>query len=536
VLFVGIDASFLLNYLALFVYCPQNKLINMAWGISPYISEVVPLEDYNSDFYLTLIYHATENLGWHIGYFDHDGIIAYTNLSWPSYSEEISVRIKNNTAIVKSECVGVQGFFTDYGKNKKNIDLLFSEIDYVNYHLQDTLEKNTQELMDAVPEKQFLSLDNPPMSGKETLRSFFSAFVPKKDYFITPLLVLSNLLLYIISVVAMASLFMAAYAKGHLDEDFTSIRENVYLFLGYSERGLVLNGQIWRLATSTFLHFSVIHVASNMIALIYIGSMIESKLGRLNYLLLYLFTGIIASMVSVMWRDHGISGGASGAIFGLYGILLALSSTDFYERSARRALFISTAFFIGLNIIPIGEGIDHAAHFGGLVSGYIFGLISYATLHSKNQLIKKWGSPIAAFIIMAVFVSSGLILTPNYQLKKYASLIDKTEDFSGKMNDYFYGQDSLNRQQRLDTLEQKALPEIKVGGDISAALRTLVLPAKKKKIAVIRSEIITLECRFYKLLYLEFKEQNKTKYRPEINSITDNINTLREKGGNIESN
>jgi len=373
------------------------------------------------------------------------------------------------------------------------------------------------------------------MAGKETLRGFFSVFVPKKDYFVTPLLVVGNTIIYIVTMVTMSVLFMLAY-KGQLNGDINNITEKVYLFLGYSERSHVLNGEVWRLVTSTFLHFSLLHILGNMIALIYIGSMVESKIGRWQYLLLYLCTGTIASMVSVMWRDHGISGGASGAIFGLFGILLALSSTNFYERSARRALFISTAFFIVLNIIPIGEGIDHAAHFGGLISGYIFGLITYAAISGKNRFIQKWGSPVTAFIITIAFVIGGMAFTPNYQLKKYGHLIDESVTFRIKMNAYFYSDDSLSRQQRLDTLEQKALPEIKTGDSIVEALQNVSLPHEKKKVAIIRAKIVGLECRFYKLLYLEFKEQDKTKYRPEINLITDQINTLREQWGTIENN
>jgi len=63
----------------------------MAGGITPNRIVTIPLEDYNSDHYLTLLYQSMVNLGWHIGYFDHDGIIAYTNISWESYSEEVSV-------------------------------------------------------------------------------------------------------------------------------------------------------------------------------------------------------------------------------------------------------------------------------------------------------------------------------------------------------------------------------------------------------------------------------------------------------------
>lgn len=506
----------------------------MAWGISPYKHEVVPLEDYNSDFYLTLIYHAIESLGWHIGYFNHDGIIAYTNISWASYSEEISIRIKDNNAIIKSECVGYQAFFTDYGKNQKNLDLLFSEIKYIHFHLQNNLQESTQDLMNSVPEKQFLSLDDPPMVGKETLRGFFSVFVPKKAYTVTPILVIVNIAIFLVSFFSMAILVNLAFRSAQSGNvDVVDKLKSIYLFMGFSDRAQVLNGQVWRLLTNTFLHFSFLHILGNMIALIYIGSLIEPKIGRLNFISLYLCTGIISSMVSVIWREDGISAGASGAIFGLFGILLALCSTNFYERSARKALLISTAIFLILNITPIGKGVDHAAHFGGLITGYVFGLIAYASLKSENQLLKTWAAPVASLLIMAIFVSAGIKLTPNYQLKKYNDLISKTDVMTDDFNNYFYRETGLNDQQMRDTIEQKALPELTKFGNIGTIMSKLVLPAKKKKDAAFRSKLITLECHLYKLIYLEYKYNDHEKYRPAIVLTTDTINKVREDWGTL---
>lgn len=361
----------------------------MAGGISPDRRVTIPLEDYNSDHYLTILYQAMVNMGWHIGYFDHDGIIAYTNISWESYSEEVSARIIDNSVVIKSECVGYQAFFTDYGKNRKNLDRLLDEITYTDFHLQGYLEQTTEELMSAVPEKQFLTLNDPPMAGKELLHGFFSPIIPRKKYFITPLLVIMNTIIFIVTMTAIHLLISYAN-KSNLNHG-ENIFEKIYLLMGFSNRSQVLHGQVWRLVTNIFLHFSVLHLVGNMIVLVYIGSLIESKVGRWNYLMMYLFAGITASMVSVMWNGGAIAAGASGAIFGLFGILLALLSTNFYESSARKALLISTAIFVAYNIIPIGGGIDHAAHFGGLISGYLFGLIAYLGLNHKNQFVKKWG-------------------------------------------------------------------------------------------------------------------------------------------------
>lgn len=504
----------------------------MVWGISPYKTLIIPLEDYNATHYLTLLYTAFQNLGWHIGYFDHDGIIAYTDISWESYSEEVSVRVHQQQVIIKSECVGYQALFTDYGKNEKNLELLLAEIDYADFHLQHNLEKTAQELMDAVPENQFLQLDNPPMAGKEKLHSFLSAFTPQKDYFITPILVLINIAVYFIATLSIVFMIVLATKSGY---NGGNIFEKAYLIMGFSNRSLVLQGQIWRLLTNTFLHFSFLHLAGNMIVLIYIGSLLESKLGKWNYLLLYLFTGIMASMVSVMHQTQGIAGGASGAIFGLFGILLALLSTNFYEQNIRRALLISTGIFVAYNIIPSGPSIDYAAHFGGLVSGYILGLVAYAGLSHPKEAFRKWGIAVTGLLLCLSFITTAMLLTPDYRIKEYAHLNIEVNRLLRDIKDDFYMGDSVTRADRLDILNHKAMPEISDLYKTAAMYEHLTLPAKTKKVANVRAKIVRLECEFYNLLYKEFKYSDTLKYRPLINKNTEQLNTLRKQWVNFEN-
>lgn len=504
-----------------------------AWGISPRKTETIPLGDYNSDYYLTLMYHATVSRGWHVGYFDHDGIIAYTNISWPSYSEEVSARLKDNSVVIKSECVGYQGLFTDYGKNKKNLDLLFDEIIYIESHLKDNLEKSAQELIDSIPEKQFLSLDDPPMAGKEQLRGFFSPLIPRKKYFVTPILVIVNILVYIATFIAFNILLAHASGRQLNSAADETVYDQLYLLFGYNHRTEVLNGQVWRLVTSIFQHFSIAHLLFNMLALVYIGSLIECKLGKWNYLLMFLFTGVISSMASVAFHYTEISAGASGAIFGLFGILLALLSTDFYERSARNALLISTGIFVGFNIIPFGEGIDHAAHFGGVISGYLFGWMAYMGLTHKNQIVKKWGIALAGSALVIVVVSCGMIFMPRYQLGEFDALVQKMQKMTLDMDDYFYQKDAngnyvtLSPMHRLDSIQRYALPELENFKKLVPGFNKLRLPSIKEKAAKADAKLVVLLSQADQFLYLEIKEQNTEKYRPQVDSLTAIINDVR---------
>jgi rhomboid protease GluP len=497
----------------------------MAFGISPYKQTIIPLGGYDPDHYLTLLYNAMEGLGWHISYFHHDGLIAYTNISLESYSEEVSVRIKDNWAIIKSECVGFQGLLTDYGKNAKNLDKLFNELEYTDALLSNSLQERTQELMDSIPENQFINLDEPPMAGKEKLHDFIQAFIPQRYYFVTPILVLLNIAVYIFSAFALVALVAFAQKSGKLAIS-AHYFENLYLAIGFSDRPSVLHGQVWRLLTNTFLHFSPLHLVGNMAALIYIGSMIESKLGKWNFLLLYLLTGITASMISVSWHYYGVSGGASGAIFGLFGILLALASTGVYEANARRAILISTVIMVALNIAPVSSKIDNAAHFGGLVSGYVFGWIFYWGMVNRYHFSAKLSLAAAAFITLTV-VSLGLAFVPDYKIQDYNALVKKINITESAINRCYYGQYGKTHEEKLDTIEQHGKPLLTEFKKEARKLDQFKLPSKLKEESQIHSKIIYLECREFDLIYKESKEMNYYRYRPQMDSITNSINDLR---------
>src|SRR5499425_2958094 len=83
------------------------------------------------------------------------------------------------------------------------------------------------------------------------------------------------------------------------------------------------NGEWWRMFTAMFLHIGLLHLLFNMVALWNVGGFMERVLGPAGFLVLYLLSGLLGSVASVAWNPFVVSAGASGAIFGLYGGLLA---------------------------------------------------------------------------------------------------------------------------------------------------------------------------------------------------------------------
>ena len=131
-----------------------------------------------------------------------------------------------------------------------------------------------------------------------------------------------------------------------------------------------------RLVTSMFLHGGLMHLAMNVYGLLFAGMFLEPMLGSGRFASAYLITGTIGSMASAIFHDATVSVGASGAIFGLYGVLIVLMLRRKSDvPTAGNSLLISVLIFVGFNLFmgSIVGGIDNAAHLGGLVSGMLFG-------------------------------------------------------------------------------------------------------------------------------------------------------------------
>src|SRR5678809_608301 len=115
-----------------------------------------------------------------------------------------------------------------------------------------------------------------------------------------------------------------------------------------------------------------------------------------KYIIAYLATGIFASLASLWWHSEGInSAGASGAIFGLYGVFLALLFTNLIPKQVRSALLQSIGIFVVFNIVyGMRSGIDNAAHIGGLLTGMLIGFIFYLELSGRIMIRRSMAAPL----------------------------------------------------------------------------------------------------------------------------------------------
>lgn len=147
--------------------------------------------------------------------------------------------------------------------------------------------------------------------------------------------------------------------------------------LGANERTAVLAGEPWRLLTSMFLHGGFVHLALNAWGLYQLGSLFESWLGSTRMAVTYFVTGIAGSLASIAWTQVP-SVGASGAIFGLLGALIAFLLRRHAALSPQGKSILSQLVMWAVINVFFGfstPGIDNAAHLGGCAAGFVLGLM-----------------------------------------------------------------------------------------------------------------------------------------------------------------
>ncbi len=246
-------------------------------------------------------------------------------------------------------------------------------------------EEESDEYADANPipyaeENDEAQLDDTDASEQESpaeqkpersdLAEIISVLTPRKGHFATPILLDLNILVFICMVLVGAG--------------FSSFETTGLLSWGANSRPLVLEGEYWRLLTSTFLHGGLEHLIVNMLGLLFIGFFLEPVIGAWRFALSYLLTGLAGSLASIWWHPLSVSVGASGAILGMYGVAIALLLTNLLPGQLKRTSLLCFVAYAGYSLLSgLTGNIDNAAHLGGLLSGILIGLALYPRLKAN---------------------------------------------------------------------------------------------------------------------------------------------------------
>lgn len=164
---------------------------------------------------------------------------------------------------------------------------------------------------------------------------------------------------------------------------------SIQLAWGASFGPATQDGQWWRLGTAIFIHFGILHLAMNMWALWDAGNFVERIYGSSRFVALYAASGLVGNVVSLAIQgNRAVSGGASGAIFGLYGaLLIALWRERHFLHPREFAWLFWGAAGFSVAVVSFGllvPGIDNAAHIGGLATGALLGIAFHRPVRAAN--------------------------------------------------------------------------------------------------------------------------------------------------------
>jgi rhomboid protease GluP len=220
------------------------------------------------------------------------------------------------------------------------------------------------------------------------------AFVP----WLTRMLVATNVLVFLLT---------AAAGGGLLQADGQRLID-----WGTNFAPLTAAGEWWRLGAAMFLHFGVVHLLFNMWALWVIGSLVERLFGHSRFAAIYALAGLAGGLASMTWNPVANSAGASGAIFGVIGAQLAFFMRGGHRIPAEvvRAQRNSTLGFIAYAVVFgfVVPGIDNAAHFGGLATGFGLGWLLTRPLGRELSPRQARRGVLAAGVLSALVLTVGV--------------------------------------------------------------------------------------------------------------------------------
>lgn len=196
-----------------------------------------------------------------------------------------------------------------------------------------------------------------------------------------------------------------------------------------------LTGEWWRLVTSMFVHIGLIHLLLNGYCLFQLGTLAESLFGARRFAALYLLSGLGGSLLSLAIHPLTVAAGASGAIFGVAGALLALHKRKLVDRlPSMRAALRSIVPFVLYNLAAgLRPGIDNAAHVGGLMTGLALGTLLPLQTAADDSAQRRATQAISGVmaILVAAWVAVSRLQAPIARFHAAALLVDSGNASAG---------------------------------------------------------------------------------------------------------
>jgi membrane associated rhomboid family serine protease len=255
---------------------------------------------------------------------------------------------------------------------------------------------------------------------------------------------------FILGINGALYLLMVSATGGSFGSQFLALRDlGTLVAFGAKTNELLQQGEWFRLLTPIFLHGGLLHLATNSWALWVVGPLVERLYGPVRFSALYLLAGVggvVGSYVGSGSRaPYTPSVGASGAIFGLFGVLLVFAFKyrrelpPLFQRSIRSGILpvILLNLFLGFSL-PF---IDNGAHLGGLVTGALVAfLLPYLPLRASRDVVglraeigRTVGVGVALLLVLVAFVSAYRHRQPHLarrtvEVQRFLAGIDRADE------------------------------------------------------------------------------------------------------------
>ena len=296
-------------------------------------------------------------------------------------------KIRKKTFSLKMKTLNI---LTDVGENVDR-EKKFDDVDIIYYTDEDNLLKN------EIIKNEFRDLKNNLTYTEEGFNLFFKITQDinmknnKENMEAEKILEPKKPIVTFIIIGILVLMFLMQFV-------FTPI--DLLYYLGV-QKDLVRYGEIYRLLTGAFLHLDILHLLCNLYALYVVGKLSESYFGKWKFTLIYLFSALTGSLLSIAMGDS-FSIGASGAIFGILGSLLYFG---YHYRVYFGNVLLKQIVPVIIFNLAIGfmiDDIDNFAHIGGLIGGL---LISKAVgINSKDKKSDKINGIILSIIYLAFLI------------------------------------------------------------------------------------------------------------------------------------
>lgn len=481
----------------------------MAFGFPATASQYIPLNNLTKPQFSYWAIAAVQKLKWDFISINEDEIIIETRNLLNTWTETICITTNEENPLITSASNGNQLY--DNGRNQKNIEA-FLDLFYEVIKDNPLLELDENSVINGINSAQ-TGIRKDLTTEKKVTRfySFLSPFIPTKGYFITPILINSNILIFIVMCVSGVSFFTP------------EIQDIIDWGGNYGPS--TTDGGWWRLLSACFLHYGILHLVMNCYALAYVGLLLESYLKKRDFLLTYLFCGILASFTSLYWNTNMVSAGASGAIFGMFGIVLVATACNKIDKTTKIPLLITIGSFILLNIAgSFKEGVDGAAHVGGLVSGLLFGII--LVLLSKKRtigiLIVTLVTLCTSFTLYSLCKKSKIYI---YQIVEYQEKMQDFVDMEKMALESFDLYSGGDKATILSNLKDRGIYYWDENIALITTLDKLYLPEEIHTQNENLLEYCKLRKKYYELAYKRLNE-NSSEYIPEMDEIEQKINAI----------